>query len=200
MIASLTELKALLQMTSTTQDDLLNRIMPIVEDDIRQYCNNGFRNPRVYVSSAEISFTHNSTSGDTINLDIGANENGFVIAQFKAGQTVQVTGSYNNNNFFEIESVTSTALTLYSSTSLPYYPTLANEGELLNVVIHKVEYPAAVKNIAAQMCRYKLTNHDYSVESESVSRYSVTYAKDHDSGYPKGLMGGLNRWRNPVLV
>ena len=198
MIATLTEIKALLAMTSTAQDDLLNRMIPIVEDDIRHYCNNGFRDENIYIQTGDISFTHNSTSADTINLDAGSD--GFDDALFKAGQTVQVQGSYNNNGFFEVETVTSAVMTLYSSTSRPYYDPLVTEDESVLVKITKVEYPKAIKLIESQMLKYKLSNYDYSVAAETVARYSVTFNQNMRSGYPESIMSGLNRWRRPVFA
>ena len=200
MIATKDEIKDLLAITSMTQEELLERLIPVIEDDIRQYCNNAFRNEDVYVSSGEISFTHNAGSADTINLDIGTNEDGFIEANFKAGQTVQVQGSYNNNGFFEVETVSSTVMTLYAPASRPYFPVLVTEDEDVLVTVHKVEYPTALKNVMAQMCRYKLTNRDYGVAAETVARYSVTYAQDFANGYPIPLLSGLNRWRRPVVV
>jgi len=200
MIFTLDEAKALINVTALTQDDQIQRLMPVIESDIQEYCNNSFINKRVYLMSGEISFTHNSTSGDTINLDIGANEDGFVEAQFKAGQTVRVMGSYNNDNIFEIESVSSTALTLYDLAQKPYTNQLVTEDEDVFVYVGKVEYPNALKNVAAQMLNYKLSSHDYGVHSETVSRYSVTYNTDYAGGYPKGLMSALNKWRVPVIV
>ena len=202
MIASKTEIKAILAMTSTTQDDLIDRLIPVIDDDIRQYCNNAFRDSNVYISSGEISFTHNSTAADVISLDIGTGEDGFAEAQFKDGQTVQVLGSYNNDGFFEVESVASTSLTLYSSTSRPYYDELVTEDEDVLVTIAKVQYPKALQMVAAQMVNYRLANRDYGVKSETVSRYSVTYtgAVEMSGGYPKSLMSGLNKWRNPKFA
>lgn len=190
----------MLQITATTQDNLIDQLIPLIEDDIREYCNNNFNDKNVYLIASAISFTHNSTSADTINLDIGANQDGFVEAQFKAGQTVQVEGSFNNNGFFDIESVTSTVMTLYTDESRPYFGQLVTEDEDEFVRITKVKYPDALKLNVAQMCKYKLSTYDYSVKSETVSRYSVEYNQDLLNGYPKSLMTGLNRWRRPVLV
>lgn len=201
MIVSKDDIKTLLSITSTSQDDLINMMIPIVEDDIRQYCNNGFRNESVYLQSGDISFTHNSTSADTINLDIGTNEDGFTEYQFKAGQTVQVEGSYNNDGFYEVETVSSTALTLYTSTSRPYFNELVTEDEPVLYRVTQVKYPDALKLIVSQMVNYKISTHDYSVVSETVARYSVTFnvAGEMDSGYPKAVMKGLNRWRIPFF-
>lgn len=200
MIATKAEIKRLLNITSMTQEEQIDQLIPVIESDIREYCNNGFRDTNIYLSSGEISFTHNAGSADTINLDIGTNEAGFVDAQFKAGQTVQVQGSYNNNNFFEIETVSSTALTLYTAANKPYFPVLVTEDEDVLVLINKVEYPSALKNVVAQMMNYKLTNRDYGVSAETVARYSVTYNMDFANGYPKSIMTSLNRWRRPVVA
>jgi uncharacterized protein YqfB (UPF0267 family) len=200
MIATKAEIKTLLNNTSMAQDEQIDMLLPVIESDIREYCNNGFRDKDVYIASGEISFTHNAGSADTINLDIGTNENGFVESQFKAGQTVQVQGSYNNDYFFEIESVSSTAMTLYTPAKRPYFPVLVTEDEDTLVLIYKVVYPSALKNIEAQMLNYKLSNRDYGVSAETVARYSVTYNTDFINGYPGSIMSGLNRWRRPVLV
>jgi hypothetical protein len=198
MIASRTEIKAILQVTTTTNDDLIDRFIPIVESDIREYCNNNFVDDEVYLQSSGISFTANTTSGDTINLDVATN--GFVYAQFKDGQTVYVLGSYNNDGFFEVETVSSATLTLYTSTSRPYFDELVTEDKDVYVSIFKVLYPNALKFVVADMVNYKLTKQDHSVVSETVSRYSVTYNRDTLNGYPKSLMAGLNKWRHVRFV
>ncbi len=66
MIATKIEIKALLAITSTTQDSLIDRLIPIVEDDIREYTNNSFQDDNVFIQSGDILFTRNSTSNDTI--------------------------------------------------------------------------------------------------------------------------------------
>jgi len=194
MIASRIEIKSFLSITSTSQDNLIDMLIPVIESDVREYCNNGFRDDKVYVISATINFTHNSTSADVIGID-----DGFVDSGFLSGQTVQVQGSYNNDGFYDIESVSSTSLTLYSSTSRPYFDELVDEDEDLNVCITKVNYPKALKLVVADMINFKLEKKDYSIQSETVARYSVTFnskGTDVSNGYPKALMSGLNRWKN----
>jgi hypothetical protein len=203
MIATKQEIKTLQPNITASQDEQLDMLIPVLEDDIRQYCNNGFRDDNVYISSGLISFTHNTSSADTINIDIGTNGVGFVNSQFKAGQTVQVQGSYNNDGFFDVETVSSTVMTLFVRANRPYYQALVTEAYNTfprNILINKVVYPVALKNVMAQMMTYKLASHDYGVQSETVSRYSVTYNQDYANGYPKSIMNSLNRWRRPVLV
>jgi len=199
MIATRTEIKALLAMTSSAQDDLINRLIPIIEDDIREICNNGFRDEGVYFQSSDITFTRNSTSADVLTFD-GSGTDGFLSSNFKNGQTIQVQGSYNNDGWHEVETVSSTALTMYTSTNRPYFQEMVTEDEELYIVINKVLYPRALKSVMAQMVRYKLKNYDYNVKSERVSRYSVEYAIDQDGGYPKTIISGLYKWTRPVVV
>jgi hypothetical protein len=199
MIATKQEIKTLLNLTSMAQEEQLDQLIPVIEDDIRQYCNNGFQDRHVFISSGLISFT----SPDTITIDIATNGVGFVASQFKDGQTVQVQGSFNNNGFFDVETVTSTVMTLYAQAKRPYFQTLVTEGYTVyprNIFIEKVVYPPALKNIMAQMINYKLASHDYGVQSETVSRYSVTYNTEYANGYPKTIMSSLNRWRRPIFV
>ena len=138
MIATKTEIKAFLSITSTSQDSLIDRLIPVIESDIREYCHNDFRDENVYMQSSDISFTRNTTSADTITYD--GTGDGFIDSQFKAGQTVRVQGSYNNDGFFEVESVSSTTLTMYSTTSRPYFQEMVTEDEALYIVINKVKY------------------------------------------------------------
>jgi len=201
MITSLSEIKALLSITTTSQDDLINRNIPIIEDDIRVYCNNGFANDRVYIQTGDVTFTRNSTSADVITYD-GTGE-GFIDANFKAGYTVQVQNSYNNDGFFDIETVSSTVMTLYSSTARPYFDNLVTEDEAAYVQINQVLYPRALDNTVVKMVQSKLVvaTVDDNVKSETVSRYRVEFAGAEmaSNGYPKKTMSALNKWRNVVF-
>ena len=202
MITSLADIKALLSITTTSQDDLINRNIPIIEDDIRVYCNNGFSNDRVYIQTGDVSFTRNSTSADVITYD-GLGE-GFIDANFKAGYTVQIQGSYNNDGFFDIETVSSTVMTLYSSTSRPYFDNLVTEDESVSIKINQVDYPRALDNTVAKMVQGKLavSTVDDNVISETVSRYRVEFAGADmtANGYPKKTMDALNKWKLVVFT
>ena len=81
-------------------------------------------------------------------------------------------------------------------TSRPFFQEMVTEDEGVFVLITKVDYPVALKNSMSQMMKYKLSNYDYSVESETVARYSVTFnTNELINGYPRGLMTALNRWK-----
>jgi hypothetical protein len=65
-----------------------------------------------------------------------------------------------------------------------------------NVLVTKVEYPADVKMGVVNLAKWELENREkVGIQSESISRHSVTYFNmDWDNsvmGYPKSLLGFL---------
>jgi hypothetical protein len=104
---------------------------------------------------------------------------------FEVGDTVQVSGSSKNNGLYTVEAVTDTTFTVNEKTY-----------DDIDVYVTKVEYPADVKMGVVNLLRWELNNRDkVGVQSESISRHSVTYYNmDGDNsimGYPKSLMGFL---------
>jgi len=59
------------------------------------------------------------------------------------------------------------------------------------------EYPEALKGYLASMIGYKAKKDHGIILSETVSRYSVTYANATEfiDGYPATIMSGLSKWR-----
>ena len=104
---------------------------------------------------------------------------------FEVGDTVQVSGSSKNNGLYTIEEVTDITFTVDEKTYDDY-----------DVYVVKVAYPADVKMGVVNLLKWELNNRDkVGVQSESISRHSVTYYNmDGDNsimGYPKSLMGFL---------
>ncbi len=104
---------------------------------------------------------------------------------FEVGDTVQVSGSSKNNGLYTVEAVTDTTFTVNEKTY-----------DDIDVYVTKVEYPADVKMGVVNLLKWELNNRDkVGVQSESISRHSVTYYNmDGDNsimGYPKSLMGFL---------
>lgn len=104
---------------------------------------------------------------------------------FEVGDTVQVSGSEKNNGLYTVETVTDTTFTVNEKTYDDF-----------DVYVVKVDYPADVKMGVVNLLKWELNNRDkVGVQSESISRHSVTYYNmDGDNsimGYPKSLMGFL---------
>lgn len=182
MIANLTTVKRFLQITSTTNDLLILDLMPVVQRQIIDYCNNRFLDKNVYLVSSGISFTNPITITDS--------ESGFVDAHFYGGMDILVSGSYNNNGFYEVDSVAAGTLTLDSRESL------VTEDEDVAVTIYKVDFPKSLQMTFAKMINYNLQKNAITgVQSQRLADYSVTYANVGGADYPESIVSGLKPFK-----
>lgn len=144
-------------------DSVLEVKLRALESYIRKYTNNNFQNQnkRFYSEIKDGKLVIPSVSW------------------LKVGDTVQVSKSELNNGVYVVKSMDYWTATLDTE--------LANEGYAL---VTKVEYPDDVKMGVIEIMRWKLKNEDGNynpdaekeIQSESISRHSVTYAKDSTEG------------------
>ena len=129
-----------------------------LEASIRKHTNNNFQNRK-------FRFYGTIVDGSIIT------ETRF----FKEGDTIQISGSNYNDGLHVITGKTETTLTFKE----PLY-------DEANVMITKIEYPADVKEGVLKILRWQYKNEDQNynpeaekeIQSETISRHSVTYAKD----------------------
>lgn len=192
MIITLAQLKTLLQITSSTYDTLINALIPIVEEQICEYCNNDFIDeyeslngilPVVYFYSTEFYFATtdnslNNTTDDLTTLD------------FKAGDTIRVYNSIQNEGILTIKSIAAHKI-IFESVN-----TVNNESAGNCIVIARVKFPKTLQLTASQMIGYNLKKQTAGLISESIDDYSYTKDKDFINGYPKSIMDGLNDFRS----
>jgi hypothetical protein len=180
MITTRNAIKTLLRISNTTNDTLIDTLIPIIQDDILTFLRNKFRT-EIYQESNYISF-----SGNTI-LDSASK---FVTTGYVAGNIV-VEGSKLNDGFYTVTNVAAGILTISE--------TLTTEAADNSVRVTQIIYPKTLELVAANMVGY-IINAKYGVKSESFSRYSVTYQNDGQSlinGYPDGITRPLLKWRKP---
>lgn len=161
-------------------DEVLEELLLALELDIRKHTNNNFQN-------TNIRFVSNS---DEIKTPLAK--------YLKIGDTLQVSKSPINNGLYTIESINGEILTLNE----PIYE------EPLETFT-KVEYPFNVQMGAIEILRWKLKNEDQNynpeaekqVQSETISRHSITYAKDNseedidkDFGVPRKYTTFLKKY------
>ncbi len=178
MIATLTEIKELLKITTTTNDTMINALIPIIQDDILSFLRNKFLT-EIEIQENTISFTGNSI------LD---SDSGFIDAGFVVGNIV-VQDSKLNNNFYTVTNVTAGTLTV---SELLYTETAEN-----TIKINQVMFPSSLKLIMANMIGFTMNN-KHGVKSETFSRYSVNYGSDIQSlinGYPDTVTRPLLKYR-----
>jgi hypothetical protein len=103
----------------------------------------------------------------------------------RAGDTVEISGSFYNNGIYTVESVENGIAKLSGNIFPEEYFTVT-----------KVEYPEDVVQGALNLLDWELNHRDkVGVQSESISRHSVTYfnmdGENSLMGYPKSLLGFL---------
>lgn len=173
MIMTVGELRQFI--TTDMDDQALEAQLQALELLIRAYTNNNFQKRAFRAVAVAME------SGNKL-LVPGA-------TPFKAGDTLEITESDLNAGLVNVEAVSDGSITVTEE--------LYDES---GVVITKVVYPADVKQGVVRMLQWQLDNGDkVGVQSETVSRHSVTYFNmdgDNSSmGFPKSLLGFLRPYK-----
>ena len=183
MLITIEELRKYIQ--TEESDEMLATRLEAVELSIRKYTNNNFANRGVW-ADADIK-------GSVFMLDS--------LTPFEVGDTIML--SHSGRQQGKLCTVAETHDLAFTVNESVY--------EEEDVRAYTVEYPADVKLAAVNILRWQLKNEaansgDKSrkeVQSETLSRYSVTYAADAtetdisaDFGVPKKLVTGLKRYKN----
>lgn len=164
-------------------DEVLAAKLSALELTIRRYTNHNFQN-RGFRATADIR-------GSIFIME--------ALQPFEVGDTVQVSESSQNGGLFTVKEATDSTITVNEKTY--------DENDVL---LTKVEYPLDVKLGAVNILKWQLRNEaaasgDKSampVQSETISRHSVTYATDAteadmstDFGVPKKLVAFLKGYK-----
>ena len=171
MIISVEEFKRFVP--TAMEDSVLEVKLQALELLVRKYTNNNFQNRNV-------RFSGNVESGVIY---------GTVPYGLKVGDTIELSDTAINAGVYTIKSIGE-------------YQIEVNE-ELYNenyVLVTKVEYPLDVKQGVVDLLKWKLENGEKAnVQSETISRYSVTYFQTNetntDMGYPVSLLGFMRPYR-----
>lgn len=193
MIATLTEIKALLGMTVTTYDTQIKANIPIIEQAISDYCNNDFLDVKqsyrlgyilaVYTYKSTLSFV---TSTNSIN----DSSSGLAGLNFKAGDSVRIYNSIHNDQIFTIKTVAAGSIVFED------VDTVRDEAAGSSILMARLLWPKTLKSIVADMVKFKINRKiNPAVKSESIDDYSYTNIDEFTHGFPKSLMQSCNTFR-----
>lgn len=172
MIISIEELRKYI--TTEETDGVLGARLQALELLIRKYTNNNFQK-RAFRINADI---------------IGGVFISEALIPFKEGDTIQVSDTEFNSGLFIVDEVAGdTTFTVEEDTY-----------DEEKVLVTKIAYPMDVKMGVINMLKWDIENRaKVGIQSESISRHSVTYFNmDGDNslmGYPKSLLGFLNPYK-----
>jgi hypothetical protein len=186
MIISRNEVKTLLQITDATKDDLIDALIPILQDDILAYLNNNFKVP-LYRENISISF-------DEATNEIRDSENGFTEAKFSDAIHVIVEGSKRNDGIYYVNTVTAGVLTIGSGKAV------VDEAAGEYICVTKIMFPDALKLAVSRMIAGAVEKASMNgIKSESIGDYSITYLADSDNDFRLSVLKSLNQYRRPKV-
>lgn len=171
MIMTVEELRQYINTNET--DAMLKMKLSAIELMIRKYTNNNFQN-----------------RGFRIEADIRA---GVFMSEslipFDVGDTIMVSES----------DLQSDCLAVVTEANDLTFITDSEWADDNNILVTKVVYPADIKIGVVNLMKWELNNRDkVGIQSETISRHSVTYADANGDnyviGYPKSLIGFLKQY------
>jgi hypothetical protein len=185
-ILSTTDVKTLIQETSTTYDTLIGMLLPVCLQDFFDYTNNYFDNNAVIIQGASIVA---SSSDRTLIID-GTN---FSTYSFQSGDEIRIRNSARNDGFYTAMTVSSATITVSSSSDYVATYTLRNESTYEALwTVNKIDVPWGIKPIVASMIKFKIEHTGGTPVSESLGDYSITYG---GSDYPESIVRSMNKYR-----
>jgi hypothetical protein len=184
-IVTATEITVYTDISASAGTITTSGLIPIVQERIVDITNNPF------ITDIQVwgSLTFNATAGTIVS---GAD---LVSLGFIAGDEVYIYGSYRNDGYKTIGSVTSSTITLATGSSV------INEVLPTNIMLAVVKWPNPLKYLAAQMIKYDYDDRksrSIGVTSRTLGPFSETLSagvvSDQPYGYPRELIDSLSAY------
>ena len=157
-------------------------LIPIVTERINFITNNYFISDKIYYQG---TFTSVPAS-DTITCESNLHDLGFY-----SGDEFYLYNTYRNDGYYTAETVSAETIVISSAQSIVEEPSGAS------ALFSLVQWPAALKYIAAQMIKYDYDDRKAitaGMQAESLGPYSYRKAETNASqpyGYPKEIIESL---------
>lgn len=183
MIASIAEIKQILNITTTDHDEFIKFNMKFVEEEICRYCNNDFINKDYdYEMSNAVSF---------IAIDNSVNLEGLGNSFLEVGDSFRILGSKRNDGVHVVYSKTADKIIVDTLT------TIIDEAKGSVVYVARIAYPHQLKFVLANMVSFNIDRASTikaGIKSEKLDDYSITY-ESFSANYPASLVAALNGYR-----
>lgn len=186
-IVTATEVTVYTDISASAGTITTSGLIPIVQERINWICNNYFTVDKVYYQGS----VDYSASADTITAGTNLEELGFL-----TGDEFYLYGSYRNDGYYTAETVSAETITIASTESV-----IEEQPSGASVLISLVDWPEAIKYIAAQMVKYDYDDRasvNPDASSETLGPHSITYNTGNSTsstagawGYPKTLIDSL---------
>ncbi len=158
-------------------------LIPMVQDRIRRYCFNAFVSEDIFLQDG-MDFT---AAAHTIVATAD-----FAAAGLADDDEIYLYGSYRNDGYYNILSVSTTTVTIDSTESV------IAELSGASVLMSLVSWPVSIPYVAAQMVKYDYDDRPKRVSglaSQSLGPRSESYTDVGGMTYPEDLAAMLDQYR-----
>jgi len=178
MIITVDEVNAILGY-SYEYDSRIKKLIPFVQNQIVDYCNNSFLDWNIYITASTISF---------LTRTITDSNSGFIDAEFYRGCNIKILDSKYNNGVYELKSVAAGSMEIVED----FNQSFVQEDADNTITILRVKFPEEIKLKTAMLIKSFIEGKGQLVKSESLpGGYSVTFKDDLE------IMSMFNQWRKP---
>ena len=199
-LISLAETKTYLNVSDVDSDGLIAALIPTVTNRLWYLTNNPFTTQPLSGKWAKgdsslFILPRVEATFDASSLTVTAKGENFASAQFADGQDILISGSYVNDGYFEVSSVSTSSLTVLSGYSFVGAATgtheFADEASGATITFAVVRWPPGIKPIAASLIQYDYQERGTWSDSEAGAAGFGEY------GYPLGLLRSLQMYTRP---
>ena len=200
-IITLAETKQFLNIATatTTYDSIITALIPTVEDRLLEICNNGFTvqpiSPIRYGSNLTDEYILRQVDASfATSGTVTAKGSNFGSANFAGGQDVLVRGSFLNDGYYVVDSVSTSTLTIASTSSFVAEVTGAT------IYFAVVSWPGGIKPYVANLIQYDYAERPSrtGVSSKRLGPWAETYNTAVPAGsYPKELLAPFDEYKRP---
>lgn len=188
-IITLSEVKALLNITDTSKDTLISTLIPIVQDKVVRYCHNTFDIP--LIRSYADTFTFAGTAKTITDSDAQ-----FLNNYFTAGLEIRIKNSIYNDGTYTIKTVTAGVLTTNEALAdeSPYTPSTDSKSFQSGygktpTIIQAIKFPEGIKIPTMIYIDWLSVNNHHVLLNERIGDWSGQYKKESD------VLSQFNDWR-----
>lgn len=164
-----------------TRDARIVALIPQIEQDIIDYCNNTFR---ISAISLIRNITPTVVAGPIYSF-VGTTLTEQPLA---IGDTIDITGTVRNDGRYTIVTISATEIVVVE----PVVAEIEVEAEIV-----LVQFPAPLQLYATRMIAYQMDHMaDAGLISETIKTYKYIKSDKANDSYPKEILKGLDKYAN----
>lgn len=174
--------------SATAGTIITSELIPMVQDRIRRYCFNAFVSENIYLQH-QMDFT---ATGGFITAP-----SSFETAGFAQSDEIYLYGSYRNDGYYTILSVSTVTITVATTESV------VAELSGASILVSLVNWPISIPYVAAQMVKYDYDDRPArsgGLASQSLGPRSESYSDVGGMPYPNDLASMLDQYRVARLM